>query len=266
MRDNYVICMKNAMFWHFGTSEIRDVLEDVSLHFESGLRDGLSENDILEQYGEPRDAVSIIKKEEGREHRLYWKCILPMAVLVCVLYTASRIRLYDLLNYVSVICAVFIWFLSGNSCLAGILPVTYQKKKETAICQAAVLFLFCIFQFCAYTLLPQIYRSMQPGSEKMQMLAENIIRAMCVASVLLLAMCIFSAWKMLHGNIYMYFILIQCIALICSAGQHYLFLANKTVWGGWEFLSVPYFLCVPILALYWVFFLKRPEVWFWTHK
>ena len=65
MRDNYVICMKNAMFWHFGTSEIRDVLEDVSLHFESGLRDGLSENDILEQYGEPRDAVSIIKKEEG---------------------------------------------------------------------------------------------------------------------------------------------------------------------------------------------------------
>ena len=41
VKEKYLLDIKNAMFWHFSSSEIKDTLEELNTHFESAFYNGL---------------------------------------------------------------------------------------------------------------------------------------------------------------------------------------------------------------------------------
>jgi hypothetical protein len=84
-------------------SEREDIRREMEAHFLDGLRAGLSEEELLGSFGDPRPAAKLIVRGKQRARPLAWKLSHQMGtalglafVMLCALYTWSAIRLYTI--------------------------------------------------------------------------------------------------------------------------------------------------------------------------
>jgi hypothetical protein len=84
-------------------SEREDIRREMEAHFRDGLRSGISEDDLLDSFGDPRRAAKLIVRGKQSARPLLWKlshqirtAIGLTFVMLCVLYTWSAIRLYTI--------------------------------------------------------------------------------------------------------------------------------------------------------------------------
>lgn len=57
MKQKYLQEIRKRMFWRFKGSDIREVLEELDMYFETAEEEGLTQEQFVDRYGAPRDLV-----------------------------------------------------------------------------------------------------------------------------------------------------------------------------------------------------------------
>lgn len=259
MREKYLIAIKNAMFWHFSSSEIKDTIEEIDTYFDSAINNGMTEAEIIEQYGKP----DLIAKEMRNEQKLIEKnrkksvIIKDISLAGCIILSLLVYNVFSLeiaSSIFVILGSVFIWFLAGNDCLIEILTNTKEKKAIYLKWQFLILFFVFILQLSTLVFVPELIKT----GKFYQIFGGNKINILIYSMVIfLLIMTVFFLLKMLQGNIYMFFILVQNICIISSLFLYNNFLKNLETLKYIEFIFTPYFICLPVLFLYSIFIYQK---------
>ena len=259
MKEKYLIDIKNAMFWHFSSSEIKDTLEELDEHFESAHNNGVSDDKIIKEYGKP---VMIARELRNDINPIEWSrkksvVLKSIMLLTCVIFVFISMFLLplDIASYITVVLgSVFIWFLAGNNCIVKILETTKEKKHAFIKAQAGVITLFLFLQICSLIIIPSLAKT-----DYAKYIGKNINIFINFIIIVLFFMTIFLLKKMLEGNIHMFLVVIQNISIISGLFLYNDFLKNIETLNRMKFVFTPYFICLPVLLFYWLYIYKKRE-------
>lgn len=247
MKKKYMIKVKRLMFWHFNKADIRETLEDISSYFDSALENGISENEAATQYGKAEDTVNDLVKNNSRSKKIRAKFLLIISMLVLTIFLPenfSRVLM-------PLVTAVFFWFISGNSCLIGIVPYTKSELKRFAAFQILILCLFTAIQACAIFFFPSFLMDTLDG--------KSITGIIYITIFVLLATAAISALDMFNGNLYMFFLLIQSISLILDLVWYRKFLFSIETLKNTKFIFYSYLLSISLMAFWWIGYYKKSK-------
>lgn len=262
MKEKYLIDIKNAMFWHFSSREIKDTLEEVNVHFACACHSGLSEEEVINEYGRPsavakelRDEVNPIERK--RKQLVILKGILCITCVFALYIAFSLCSLNTAFDIFVILSSVLLWFLSGNDCLIGVLPETRERRRDFVKNQIAVFLCVLFFHMCSLVIIPYIIISASPNA----FIVRNIMLFIYFIIVSLFFITILYLRNMLHGNVYMFFVIVQNISLIVGLFLYISFLKNIESIDNINFIRFifePYFICLPVLVIYWLY-IKRSK-------
>lgn len=257
MKEKYLLTIKNAMLFHFTSSEIQDTLEELNSHFESAHNEGRPDTEIIKEYGSPVTFVKELLKETGKGSikRNMLVIIKKLLLAACTLaaFLSFAFLPPDTASYIFVACSsVIIWFLAGNNCLLDIIGNTRQKKDIFIKSQLFIFILFILLQALSYIIIPGIADKGYAAS-----LGKIITIIIYSVSVVLFISAIFFLKKMLDGNIYMFFTVIQSISIINSLFLYAAFLKNLETTDNMEFIFTPYLACIPVLFIYCIYIIIK---------
>ncbi len=255
MKEKYLINIKNAMFWHFTSSEIKDTLEELNAHFDSACSNGLSEREIINEYGTPEIVVKELRNELNPVGKLVIvKRILYIACTFAMFTIFSLFSLNVTLDILVILSPVLIWFLSGSNCIIGIFTKTKEKYHAFVKIQIVIFLLLSFLHLCSFIIVPYVI-----NARYNRFLGQNAILFIYFIIVSLLFMTIFYLKKMLQGNLYMFFIIVQNISIIAGLFLYANFLKNLETTKNIHFIFTSYFLCLPVLLLYWIYIYRRGD-------
>lgn len=223
MREKYLLKIKNAMLWHFRPAEIRTTLTDINAYFESALQEGLSEEEIIRQYGNPQTVVQELQKEMGipeRKHPNTMPAKWGLLAFCALAFLLSwRFCSFQLAANLSVVwTSIFLWFCTGNDCILGILSMTTAHKHFFWKCQSILFLFYLILQNGAFFFQSIVIQNSIPYSAS---LGNGIRISIYVILAVLILAAIYFLKGMLQGNIYLFFTLIQTISLILGVLSYY---------------------------------------------
>lgn len=257
MKEKYLLDMKKAMFWHFSSSEIRDTLEELNEHFESAYHSGLTDDEIIREYGLPQMAAKELREERNpvekrRRRAVTVKGLLLVVCALSIIFSFSVLPFSPASHAFVLFGSVFIWFLAGNHCVAGVLALTKEKKDAFLKGQMMILGVVLLLHVCTLGLVPGIIRNaMEPVAGEYILLA-----VYAIAGVLFVETASFLR-KMLQGNVAMFFLAVQSISIISGLFLYIDFLKRIDEIGrGTEFVLTPYFGCLPVLLIYGIYVRK----------
>lgn len=259
MKEKYLLAIKNAMFWHFGSSEIKETIGDINVYFESALQDGASEQEVMEQYGNPKLFVREMRNppdlmERKRKQAIFLKiALLASAILGMIVSFGTYSNVLSVCLFV-IFCSVFVWFLAGNSCVIEIITLTEKKKKLFWKSQIAIGLFFLFLQFGVIVIVPYIAKNNIIVSLDLLGFCLRIV-IYCCLFLLGIATVIFIR-KMLQGNVYMFFCTIQNITMMYGLILYYDYLKRMDNLEEIGFIFTPYFLCIPVMLAYWAYVKK----------
>lgn len=257
MKEKYLLDIKNAMFWHFSSSEIKDTLEELNTHFESARHNGLSEEEVINEYGRPKMIAKELRDEIDAIERKRKRLVITKGILfiVCVFGIFVAFSLFSLntaLDIFVIFSTFLIWFLSGNNCVVGILSKTKEKCHDFLKSQVIV-FLFVVFlHLCTLVIMPY---TISRGYNSF--FVQNINIFIYFIMFFLLFITVFFFRKMLQGNLYMFFIIVQNISVISGLFMYVSFLKNVETIENIQFIFTTYFICLPVLFIYWLYIYKN---------
>lgn len=256
MKEKYLLAIKNAMFWHFSSSEIKDVIGDLNMNFESAMQDGASEQEVLEQYGTPGIFVKELVRHPDPVER---KRKLSVLIKIALLAVTISGMMVSAVIYPSVISgclfvisvSAFIWFLAGNNCIIGIIKMTKEKKSFFWRSQAAINLFFLVIQLYAAVVMPYF---LERGIAPSVISGQHIRIIIYICLFLLFMAAVFFTGKMLRGNVYMFFGTVQITSIIYGLVSYYAYLENiDDPASGNVFVFTPYLVCIAVLPVYWVY-------------
>lgn len=253
MKENYIISIKNLMFWHFSSSEIKETLEDINGYFESALEEGISEKEVIERHGEPKLFVSEMRNQTDLEERKRRQAVLLKILLLASAMMGMLISFYAYSNVFSafffvIFSSALIWFLAGNSCMIKIIAMTEKKKKIFWKSQIAIGLFFVLLQFSAMVIVPYIVKNniIVP----VELLGKCLKIGIYGCLVLLGMATLVFIKNMLQGNIYLFLCTIQSITMMYGLALYYDYLKRLVGVEKMEFVFMPYLFCIPVMLVY----------------
>lgn len=63
IQEKFLIATKNAMFWNFSSHDITETLKDLKHNFQDARKNGSSDNEIINEYGSPKNVAESLKDE-----------------------------------------------------------------------------------------------------------------------------------------------------------------------------------------------------------
>lgn len=148
-KQNYLMQVKGFMLLHFSHKDICSVLEDLNEFFESGKKDGKTEEELCSELGHPKDFAEQLLHDNRHNKFLYYVFIyLVSAVAIGVFIT----YIFESLNPVcwcvpAAGIPIYIWYLCGGACLYGFQDCTTGHKTAYAVFNRIV-FVCVIGQQC----------------------------------------------------------------------------------------------------------------------
>lgn len=259
MKEKYLLAIKNAMFWHFGSSEIKETIGDIDVYFVSALQDGASEQEVTERYGDPKLFVREMRNqpdlmERKRKRAIFLKiALLAIAMLGMIVSFGTYSSVLSACLFV-IFSSVFVWFLAGNSCVIEIITLTEKKKKFFWKSQIAIGLFFLFLQFGVVVIVPYVAKNNIIAPLDLLGVCLRIVIYSCLF-LLGIATVIFIR-KMLQGNIYMFFCTIQNITMMYGLILYYDYLKHMENLEEIGFIFTPYLLCIPVMLAYWAYVKK----------
>ncbi len=257
MKEKYLLDIKNAMFWHFNSSEIKDTLEELNAHFQSARSSGITDTDIIQQYGAPSAFAKELMDGPGtnnikRKPAFFIKSFFLAAYTIFTLFSFLLLPL-NTASCIFVLCCPFIiWFLAGNTCILPVLENTAGKKQLYVRSQVLTILLFIFLQLSAYFIIPAVANKGHIANfgKPLSYVIYLLIFILLLSALLFLK-------KMLDGNIYMFYIVIQDISIIASLFLYINFLKNAETIENLEYIFTPCLICIPVLLGYWIYTKKN---------
>lgn len=226
MKERYLLSFKNAMFWHFNCAEIKEMLGEISDYFDSGLQSGLSEEEIIEQYGEPAAAVRKMREEISPVEKRRRRSVAGRCLFLAVCFLAMLISLFGVpvneipINALPVHVASFvfiisssmlIWILAGNGCMLEVLDMDGERKKSFVRCQVAILLFFLFLVLFFGRILPYC---LENYVDNVYLWGPWIDRFLSLFIIILVLATVVFFRKMLWGNLYLFCNIVQNLSLI----------------------------------------------------
>lgn len=262
-KEKYLIDVKNAMLWHFDSTEIKNTLEKIDTHFESALSNSISAEEVINEYGKPeimvnelRGKIISIAKQEEKKSVTKKSLIIAYVLGICAALFLSFSYIFSIkkiaVNVLVIASPTLIWFLSGNNYLIGFLSKTAEKRNDFKKSQAIVFLFALILNLCSLFVVPHMLVAGYINGPKLLYIIYFIIGLLFLMTALYLR-------KMLQGNLYMFFVVAQNISIILGMFLYISFLYNIESLEYMQFSFTQYFLCLLVLIPYWMYIRKKEK-------
>lgn len=221
MKNTYLIAIRNAMFWHFSSSEIRDTMEELNMYFETAMQEGKTEQEIISEYGEPKEFVRELRdQQEHSQNKVVAETMKKALFLLALvgMIAACVMRLNDTsAGLFAICCFVLFWMLSGNADTPVAALPNQKYKIELKRYQIGILLLFICLQVVAAFIVPWCANN---EIVPLMKLGKYIEAGVMFAAILLIVIAFCSCKKMLSGNVYLYGCVIQSIMLLYGLAMY----------------------------------------------
>ncbi len=255
MRNRYLIQLKNELFMQgLFFSEIRDILVDTAMYFDDTQTEESAQNSILKNWGTPKEFARSIRQSNPsqsvnriRFFRRFLFFLIPLTFFIGIFFLAWERQ--QNVNRQAVVCVsvfasiILMWFMSGNMCLFGILPVT-KKQVTKWICFQFFWFLsLVILLYVMYIGVPA-YIKMAGSQNTLHTVAPAVQFVVVLYVVLYIIIAVYCLAVFFKAEWLMFGIFIQAIGLICCAVFYRQYLGNLTVFDNINYFPVPLLLSV----------------------
>ncbi len=216
MRQKYLREVQKKMFWRFTNAEIKEVLNDVNLYFKEASNEGFTDEKFVERYGTPDELVNeLLETQESNSRNRIKNVIFKISyiILSIILIILSSLFLEQVLSsgINMMIIIPLIWVLSGNG--YNLLNDSSNKNAKRNIYLQILFWSVCvILQLFVIFLLPHLFRSVS-DIETVGIYVYVILYAIVLVAIGILVLCLN---KMLHGDAFMFYLLIEVLSLVYS--------------------------------------------------
>lgn len=215
MQEKFLIDTKNAMFWDFSSHDITETLKDLKHNFQDAQKNGISDNEIINEYGSPKNVADSLKTEISgqKQKNAIYHSKMTLFILCIIAIFASLFTLPISLSscLIIMIAAVLIWFFSGCNIMIGICDSSKKDKAVFILMQTCILVLTVLLHIASFKIIPALVKTEQTTFFK------NYFTPITYLLItILLIFTLYSLFKTITGNIAMYFIAIQNISLISA--------------------------------------------------
>lgn len=69
IQEKFLIGTKNAMFWDFNSRDITETLKDLKHNFQDAYKNGISDKEIINEYGSPKSVANSLRAELSGQKR-----------------------------------------------------------------------------------------------------------------------------------------------------------------------------------------------------
>lgn len=263
MKRKYLQKVRNAMFWQFSSKEICDTLEDIGNYFYDAEKNGLSEQQVIEQFGDPEKVVDTIREERGDGIRkgmvMFSKLLLVSAPLVLLIFSVGLLPSHLVIYSVILFISVFLWFTSGMGCVIPVMMWGRSDKRLFFIKQILILVIFAVIQLWAVVLLPYILQK-DLKMQQLKIVVDGMLIVIYALIIIFAFLTIFSVVKLMQGNIYMFFCAVQEIALVGGIIMYFDHIKRVVELEDAGFILFSYPVSLVVLLPYVIYYHKKKRI------
>lgn len=190
--------------------------------------------------------------ERKRRRLVITKGILFIVCVFGMFVAFSLFPLNTALDIFVIFSTFLIWFLSGINCVVGILPKTKEKYHDFIKSQVVVFLFVAFLHLYSVVIMPY---TISKGYNSFLVQNINIYIYFIIVALLFVTVLFFR--KMLQGNLYMFFVIVQNISVISGLFMYISFLKNIETVENIQFTFTTYFICLPVLFIYWLYIYKN---------
>ena len=267
MKQKYLQEIRKRMFWRFKGSDIREVLEELDMHFETAEEEGLTQEQFVARYGAPRELVremmeaqAIPAKEQSKN--LLGKLLGMICAVVLIVVSYFCMGMQAATGMGMVLLAVFIWILSGCGFYLGKAKAVSGRKSAFLISQIGFWSVAILLQMGTWWVVPDLCEKAVEPKGVGNYLSFGINTVIAIGTVLLIP----CAWKLFRGRTYLYFTVMELISMICSAILYLRHLKRLEDISAMAFVCTPCIVTAVLLFCFWVLYFRREGGMSWMHR
>ena len=245
IQEKFLIATKNAMFWNFSSHDITETLKDLKHNFQDARKNGSSDNEIINEYGSPKNVAESLKDEISgqKQKNAVYRRKMTLLILCIIAIFVSVFTLPVKLSSCTIIliASVFIWFFSGSNLMIGICDNSTADKTIFAFMQTGILLLVILLHIVSFKIIPTLVNTSQIlFFEKYFMPSAYLLIA------ILFVFTSYSLFKLTIGKTSMFFITMQNVSLISSlfAYIEHLKNADTLIIAAKSYTFNAYFICL----------------------
>jgi len=267
MKQKYLQEIRKRMFWRFKGSDIREVLEELDMYFETAEEDGLTQEQFVDRYGAPRELVremmeaqAIPAKEQSKN--LLGKLLGIICAVVLMLISYFCMGAEVMVGIGIVLLAMLIWSLSGCNYYLGRSKEVSGRKSAFLISQIGFWSVAILLQMGTWWVVPDLCEKAVEPKGVGNYLSFGINTVIAICTVLLIP----CAWKLFRGRTYLYFTVMELISMICSAILYLKHLKRMEDISTMAFVCTPCIVTAVVLLCFWVLFFRKEGSLSWMHR
>lgn len=267
MKQKYLQEIRKRMFWRFKGSDIREVLEELDMYFETAEEEGLTQEQFADRYGAPRDLVremmetqAIPAKEQSRNLLGKFFGMICAVVLMVVSYFCIGVEAATWVGIVFL--AMLIWSLSGCNYYLGRSKEVSDRKRAFLISQIGFWSVAILLQIGTLWVIPDLCEKAVEPKVAGKCLYYGIIAVIVIGMALLIP----CAWKLFRGKAHQFFIVMELLSLICSVILHLKHLKRMEDISTMAFVCTPCIVTAVVLLCFWVLFFRKEGSLSWMHR
>lgn len=181
-KQDYLVKIRNSMLWRFSWKEIHLTLEDLDLLFNSGKEEGKSEEELCNEFGNPKEFVNNLYLEHKRSGFVSKFPLNIIGFLAIALIVLSVFIYYYNNSYISIIyncipaiiLPLFLWYLLGGNSMSRIHMNSNLHKKIYLIILSSSLIIMIMFQI-SEAIIVKNYQNIRSFAQLTQFIINSII-------------------------------------------------------------------------------------------
>lgn len=233
------------MFWDFNSRDITETLKDLKHNFQDAYKNGISDKEIINEYGSPKSVANSLRAElsgQKKKNNIYrGKMTLLILCIAAMLVSLISLPIRISSCTIVLIAAVFIWFFSGSNLMIGICDSSKSDKIVFTIMQTGILLFVGFIHIASFDIIPTLVETSQTAFFRyyFKPITHFLI-------IVLFIFTLYSLFKIMGGNIAMFFVTMQNISLIGALFAYIDYLQNCDIlyYATRHYIFTAYFVCL----------------------
>lgn len=210
-KDEYLKELRARLTFRKSRREVKEILTEYSSFFETGLKDGRTEEGLCESFGSPKELAFEIT---GKVGSLFFikEVIIRVAGLLLLVWINLFLFKLHLSAIVPFLSGISLWFLLGGGInfLPPYLGVNEQKYRNTAVLNIVTFLLFILATCYHFITVKNAVRGLLPNTSLML-----FVLYASVISFLIIAL--FGLHGFICKNVSLYSVICHALGGLCSA-------------------------------------------------
>ena len=269
MKEKYLISLKNELMMQgLSYAEIHEILTDASAYFDNVEKENSAPKAVLEQLGTPKEFAKCIQQSDTlHTAKNSYFCRRMMFLMIPITFLAGIFLLLTekrqfLMQYRQIIASIsiiismlLIWFLSGNACLLGILPLSKKHIKRWGSFQIFLIIFMIALLYSIYIGVP-VYIKMQITRNMLYTVGPVVHFGTVVCMLINIGIAVYCFVSFLKIDWLMFGIFTQSIGLLYCTAFYNQYLRNLTEFDNMHYFPIPLLLSVLASSIIYIMIFK----------